>query len=130
MNKSYKGKVVLIADDDTLISNALSEECKSKDLTVHVVHDSQSFISFIEKGDVKPDVVFLDILMPGKTGVELLVDIKRIDSTLLEKTIIMTSLDGSNYVSEAIENGAIYYVSKNTSDLSQLMDTLDKILSK
>ena len=54
--------------------------------------------------DLRPEVVLLDIIMPGKSGLEVLEDIKKIDETA--KVIMVTSVDQDEINSRLMGIGA------------------------
>jgi two-component system, NarL family, response regulator DevR len=59
-----------------------------------------------------PDVVLLDIRLPGESGLELLDKIKTFDT----KVLILTSFDDDEHVLAALRGGAHGFVLKNVSD--------------
>jgi two-component system chemotaxis response regulator CheY len=59
----------------------------------------------------KPDMVFLDIVMPGKSGVETLKDIKQFDQNA--KVVMCTSIGGQQkIIDDAVAAGASDFVIK------------------
>lgn len=77
--------------------------------------------------DADPDLVVLDIFMPGMNGIELLSHLKEQYPTL--PVIVISGHDGSSYVSEALRLGASQYLSKSqvaTVLASTIHETLEK----
>jgi DNA-binding response OmpR family regulator len=65
---------VLLADDDRLLTQLLSTKLRSKGVEVSVAHDAmQAFMSALR---TQPDVIVLDVQMPGGTGLEALRKLK------------------------------------------------------
>ena len=62
---------VLIADDDRVLTRLVSAGLKSRGWDVVVAHDAMQALMFAMKPPV-PDVIALDIGMPGGTGLEVL----------------------------------------------------------
>ncbi len=81
-------------------------ECKlfeSGDLALdHIADDSNK----------KPDVILLDIMMPGKDGIQVLKILKANDKTSHIPVILQTSMKGEEKTVEGIEAGAFYYITK------------------
>jgi DNA-binding NarL/FixJ family response regulator len=59
-----------------------------------------------------PDIVLLDIRLPGESGLELLDKIKAFDT----KVLILTSFDDEDHILAALRGGAHGFVLKNVSD--------------
>lgn len=106
---------LLLADDDEddrgFFKEALDELSFPVNLTT--VNDGVELMDLLlnTTGNI-PDILFLDLNMPRKSGFECLKEIKKIDK--LKHLIIIvfsTSLD-SNIVDLMYENGANYYIQK------------------
>jgi DNA-binding response OmpR family regulator len=70
---------VLLADDDRPLTQLLSLKLRAKGVEVSVAHDSmQAFMSALRN---QPDVIVLDVQMPGGTGLEALKKLKASSKT-------------------------------------------------
>ena len=66
----------------------------------------------------KPDLIFMDIRLPGENGIQLTQKIRtRYPNT---KVIILTSYDSLEYREAAIRSGAICYISKDSLNYIQI----------
>lgn len=126
--EELKKKKVLIIDDSKTICKLL-EKIISNDKSLEVIgaiNDPLLADDFIQKN--KPDVITLDIHMPGLNGVELL---KRIYPKYKIPTVMISSvsMEEGPLVMEALENGAVDYLQKpdinNIDKVSQ--DIIDKV---
>lgn len=120
--------IILIADDDTLITQALSDECRNQGWETISVHAGDALMEKL--AEVAPSVIFLDILLPGKSGLDLLLDIKIDFPQYLQKVIMITSLEDKAYLAEALERGAKYYVTKNSNELPYFIETAKKVIGE
>ena len=68
-------KTVLIADDDRLILAELQYALSQRGYNVLIAENGTTAIGHLEQ--VRIDIVFLDVLMPEKDGLETLLEIKR-----------------------------------------------------
>ncbi len=108
MEKKIK---VLITDDQT----ELAEELKSvleTDSEIEVVGTAtDGFQALLKMPELLPDVVLMDIRMPNMNGV---VATQRIKAEYPEvKVVILTTFDDSDYILNAINNGASGYLLKD-----------------
>src|SRR5262245_44071231 len=107
---------VLLADDDVGILKAISRTLKSDFEVVATVTDGQQAVDMAPRLD--PDVVVLDISMPGFSGFQTAAELKRLGSRA--KIVFLTMHQDHDFVARAIRSGAMGYVLKTLawSDLS------------
>ena len=65
---------ILIIDDDLKLIDLLSEYLEENGFRVHAVHDGLKAVENVR--DVGPDLVILDIMLPGKDGLQVLKEIR------------------------------------------------------
>lgn len=106
---------IILAEDDTddafLFNEAIDELSLAVELTI--VSDGEQLMERISNETIQlPDVIFLDINMPRKNGLECLSEI-RVSKRLynLPVIIISTSYD-EEIVNQLYINGADYYIQK------------------
>jgi two-component system response regulator AtoC len=101
-------KLIFIVDDEQSISKLLSFWVKDKwGYDVEIFPNSESMF---KKMSSKPDLILLDIMLPGLDGIETLRRIKQIDEHL---PVIMLSAQGRIDVAvDSIKYGAFDYFSK------------------
>ena len=128
LNKSDEMKLkVLIADDSTEVRNRLKEmlkENKSIYLTGEAV-DAEQAVTVLRH--LKPDVVILDIHMPGGGGIGVLKDIKTTDPGPI--TIVFTAFSYPQYRQACLAAGADYFFDK-TDDVQKMTDVLAELTQK
>jgi DNA-binding NarL/FixJ family response regulator len=117
---------VFIADDDTLVANVIADKCKALGWETMISNGTAGILMNIKK--YNPDVIFLDILIPGKTGLDIVDDMKKDMPEFLPRTIIITSLDNQTYLAEAMEKGVIHYTTKNSENPDHIIDIAKKIV--
>lgn len=128
MNKEHTK--ILLADDDeddrTIFTDAFKEvKIKTK---VNVVKDGNELMDFL-KGEENelPDVLFLDLNMPCKTGIECLTEIKS-DERLKNMAIVIYSTSASESdIEETFVKGANVYL-KKPSDFGVLKKLLSEVI--
>jgi DNA-binding NtrC family response regulator len=99
---------VLLVDDEEPFVEALAERLESRGLQVAKAYDGDQALVHIRQSDV--DVVLLDVLVPGKTGVEILQDIKQ--TKPLTEVILLTGHATLETVIEGMKLGAYDYLTK------------------
>jgi DNA-binding NarL/FixJ family response regulator len=77
--------------------------------------------------DCRPDLVFMDIKLPGENGLELTKKIKRVYPGII--VVILTSYDLPEYRQAAYEIGADHYVSKGSSTAEEILSLVESVIS-
>lgn len=121
---------ILLADDDNtdclLFKEAVEELPVSAILTI--VHNGEELIEAIsKKGNKFPDVLFLDLNMPRKTGLASLGQIKRSTDLQNLPVIIFSTASDEESVKNVFRNAAHYYICK-PADFSQLKKVIYEAL--
>ena len=106
-----------VVDDDRHYARLLSYRIdKAKDHEVHVFHSGEDALDQLDA--LKPDLVLLDIMMPGLGGMETL---RRLQLFQPDLPVVMISAQGTADVAvEAMKGGATDYITKGQDDLVKL----------
>lgn len=114
---------VLIADDEVLVRigiiHAIDWEKNGFEIVGEAL-DGESCMKMAEK--LQPDLIVLDINMPGMNGIEVLKRLK--EKGFGGKVIVLTCYDEFEYVREALRGGASDYVLKSGMNESGLLDAV------
>ena len=112
---------VLLADDQSILADGIRSVLSScpEIEVVGIAADGFEALSMLEKQ--KPDVILMDIRMPNMNGVIATQEVKRRHPDV--KVLILTTFDDSDYILNAINNGASGYLLKDTSS-SALIDAI------
>ncbi len=121
---------ILLADDeenDRLLFVDALNELKTKTI-VQTVNDGVELMEYLTKaGNVLPQLLFLDLNMPKKNGIECLKEIKANDKLIdIAIAIFSTSLS-ENDIEETFINGANVYINKPSS-FDALKQALNKVV--
>ncbi|MCH7970912.1 MAG: response regulator transcription factor [Chloroflexi bacterium] len=104
---------VLIADDHPVVRSGLRALIETE-TGMEVVGDAADGKEAIEKaGQLLPDIVLLDLMMPGVSGLEAIEGIQKYDSDI--HILVLTSFDQDDLLFPAIKTGAHGYLLKDSS---------------
>ncbi len=116
---------VLIADDQTLFRSGLARLLK-EDQRIDLAGEAADGNDAVKKAaTLKPDVVLMDLRMPGLDGIEATKQILAAQPDC--KVLILTTFDADSYVLQALRAGACGYVLKDaepTAIVSAIMAVL------
>ncbi|NIS81694.1 MAG: response regulator [Anaerolineales bacterium] len=118
---------ILIVDDDTTIAGMFGVLLEGEGFQTVIVHGTSSAINIIRRE--KPDLVLLDVMVPGVSGLELCSYIRR-EPDLKDLPVIMVSARHSpEDVQRGLDSGATIYLIKPVSR-KDLMDGINQALRK
>ena len=119
-------KNALLVDDSKVARFALSKLLESRDMEVNMAGSAEEALDFLNSNQ-RPDVIFMDHLMPGMNGVEATKAIKGNPTTAGIPIIMCTSKKSSSFMEEARNFGVYNILTKppQTEGLSLVLDQLD-----
>ena len=110
MQEGASSGSVLVVDDDEAIRHLFGRWLTAKGYTVAAVKDGRAALDAVKKES--PDVVILDIAMPGMNGVEVCRRIKSDPVTRLTPVILVSAVDGIEDRVAGLAAGADDFLSK------------------
>ncbi|MBU2700698.1 two-component system response regulator (stage 0 sporulation protein F) [Sporomusaceae bacterium BoRhaA] len=115
---------VLVIDDQPGIRRLLVEVLKEEGY--QVVTASNGYDGLQEAQVVKPQLILMDMKMPGMDGIETLKELKRVGQG--DRVIMMTAYGELDLVNQAREIGAYDYITKPF-DIIALCQTIQEIMT-
>lgn len=107
---------ILIVDDEPLVRRSLGRALRSRGHEVTEAADGPSGLQAWQSGD--PDLVFLDVLMPGLTGPQVL---EEIGTDRRAKVVLMSAFSGEHNVEKAENQGADLFLPKPFEDIFEVV---------
>ena len=104
-----KKNSVLIVDDDTSNLMELTHMLRA-DYKLRAVRDGASALK--NANEYLPDIILLDVVMPGMNGYEVIAELKKTDKTKDIPVIFITGMKDSVNESEGLALGAAAYIRK------------------
>ncbi len=116
---------ILIADDDVSLRGVLAEFLTSEGFAVDQTDDGSTVVAALT-GPVerRPELVIMDVRMPGRTGLEVLSDLRAKRASPLP-VIVTTAYGSSSVAIEAMQLGAYDYLTKPF-ELEDLLATVKR----
>lgn len=117
---------ILIIDDDMLIRELLKNQLSAKP---YEIIEAKNGVEGISKAiSDKPDLILLDLHMPGMDGVEVIKKIKAQDNTKEIPIIVLTASGLNDEVVEALHSGANDFLTKQYQP-DELIKKIEKHIS-
>lgn len=124
MNMPSKSRKVVLVDDNEVIRMALRAILHQAGFdVVGEARDGEGVADLVEK--VRPDVVCLDVSMPGRSGLEVLGELR--DRFPKVKVLMVTAHSDRETVSQVVQQGAAGMVLKPF-NAARVIETMNRVL--
>lgn len=122
--KKQKKVRLLIADDHEIVRKGLRVLLETS-TEVEVVGEAANGKEALSKAaQYRPDLILLDLVMPGKDGLEVIKEIK--NNFPLVKILVLTSYSEEEKLAQALKEGALGYLLKDSSP-EELLEAIKEV---
>lgn len=115
---------ILVAEDDKLIARAFKFSLTKAGFEVTNAYDGEEATEMIQKN--KPDVVLLDMMMPKKTGLEVLKDIRNDKKLKKTPVLIISNVEDEKSIQKANELEVDEYLLKTSVTTKDIIHKIKK----
>jgi DNA-binding NarL/FixJ family response regulator len=119
---------ILIVDDNARFRDILKAMLQSAFPLSRIGCAPEGATALRMIGTKEPDVIFMDIRMPGKNGLVLTGEIKERNKDIV--VIVLTNLDSSEYREAALAKGADFFLSKESAKAEEIQELVGTIIGK
>lgn len=99
---------ILVVDDDGDVRSTLTDHLQGQGYTVTAVADAEQALAAVRSE--RPDLILLDLLLPGTNGLQVLRRVRQDDPTV--SVVVMTGLEDDGLSAATIQLGAILCLRK------------------
>jgi CheY-like chemotaxis protein len=119
-------KKILVIEDDNIIQSAIFMALGDAGFEVVQAFDGQVGIDLVAKE--KPDLVLLDILLPVKDGIEVLITIRQVQKNKDLPVMVFTVLQKEELLVQCEALGIQGYFFKSKYSLNEIIGEIEKVL--
>lgn len=122
-------KKVLIVEDDEALSTILADRLLEEGHQVFKAFDGQQGLEFVRKESL--DLILLDILMPRMDGMEMMQNVRKLESGKTIPIIIISNLNPNDQMLvKILEFQPAYYLIKSDVKIDEIIDKVNDLLNK
>ena len=122
---------ILLVEDDQFLSSLLKTRLEKENFKVLLAHDGPEALKILRAE--KPDLILMDIILPGKSGFEVLEEV-RTDPQLRDKTkipvVVISNLGQESDIERGKELGVVDYFVKARISIDELVKKINGFVKK
>lgn len=118
---------ILLVEDDVFMVDLLAREFKGAGFEVLVAKTGSEGVEKFR--EAKPDLILLDIMLPGLNGFDALRQIRREEKGPTTKVIVLSNLGDVSDKEEAKRLGVIDYMIKANSSIAEIIEKVRSVLA-
>lgn len=119
---------ILVIEDDPFLANLLKLRLQKEQMEVISAIDGEDAIKKLN--DIEPDLILLDLILPKKSGFEVLENISKNPSLRNKPVIIISNLGQTADIQKGKELGAVEYFVKAKISIDDLILKIKDFLKK
>ncbi len=101
---------ILVVDDESDVVLIIKTTLQAEGYDVASATNGRDALD--EAFETRPDLIVLDVMMPGMTGFEVLRQLKANETTATVPVLMLTGVSDKKKIQEALESGIDYYLVK------------------
>jgi CheY-like chemotaxis protein len=117
---------VLIVDDNVKSCRPLVRLLEVVGHNAFFVHDGRAALAMLDR--VRPDMILLDVMMPGMDGIEVLKTIRRHPLHKDLPVVVYSARDDEETIDQALKSGAQDYLVKSQVDFERVNSCIEEHL--
>ena len=103
---------IIVVEDEPHIQRLIKLILEKQQHQVHAFGTGEDALAYLAKAPVQPDLILLDILMPGMDGLSVLKNLKADPQLKSIPVVMLTALAQENVIVQGIKLGAKDYIRK------------------
>jgi len=119
---------ILIIEDDKFLRELIAKKLIKEGYEVDEAIDGEEGVKKVK--EILPDVVLLDLILPGIDGFEVLKTIKEDDKTSTIPVVILSNLGQKDEVEKGLSLGAVDFLIKAHFTPEEIVEKVKSVLSK
>jgi DNA-binding response OmpR family regulator len=127
---SEERPLVFIVEDDKFLLDMYVIKFSESNFEVQTAFGGEEALKRLEEGGLVPDVMLLDLVMPGMTGFEVLERMSSLDALASTAKVILSNLGQKEDIDKGISLGADGYIVKASATPSEVVEQVKVIMNK
>ncbi len=127
MDTKLTGKKIVIVEDDQFLGGLVSGKLSSTGAEITLIEKGEGAVEKITK--VSPDIILLDLLLPGMSGFEILKALRETSEFKKTPVIVLSNLSEGGDIQAAKDLGVTEFLIKATVNINEIPSHIARALS-
>ena len=119
--------ILFLVEDDPLMSRMYEKAFKNFGFDLRTAFNGEEAINTLKTMDPKSDVAVIDVMMPKKSGFDVLREMKADEKLKHIPVILLTNLAGQQDAEKGLSLGAVAYLVKSQYSPMEIVDKIKEI---
>ncbi|MDD4990344.1 MAG: response regulator [Candidatus Pacebacteria bacterium] len=119
---------ILIIEDDKFLRELITRKLQAEKFETVSAIDGESGLELT--GKEKPDIILLDLILPGINGFEVLAKVKENEATSSTPVIILSNLGQKDDIEKGMNLGAVDFLVKAHFTPNEIIEKINQVLMK
>ena len=129
LTNNIGGKKVLIVEDDRFLREIATQKLEAEGFKVTNATGGKEALDYLNTNE-RPDVILLDLILPGMSGFEVLEGVKKNDALKAIPVIILSNLGQEEDIDKAKKLGAADYLVKAHFSFAEIIKKIREVLGQ
>ena len=125
---THEGRRVLVVDDDDALRATVARALSNDGWSVVEAGGGREALDALP--DAQPDVILLDLMMPGMNGFEFLEELRGLPEWSGTRVVVITAKDLTEEDRRSLDGGVAYVLQKSATTPSELLAELRRTLAE
>jgi DNA-binding response OmpR family regulator len=119
---------ILIVEDEEILSKVIKEEFQVGGYEIKIAKDGEEALNLSKS--FHPNIILLDILLPKKSGLDVLTELKANSDLKNIPVIMLSNLSSDESIKKALTLGAVDYFVKTQHSIYEVVEKIQKYIAK
>lgn len=120
-------KTISLVEDNEQYAEVIRLHLERAGHKIHIAHDGETALQSV--GGIKPDIIFLDVMLPGMDGIAVCAKLKGDPDLKAIPVVMLTRRTAVKDIDEALRAGAEDYISK-LDDIETIWAQIDEKIER
>jgi CheY-like chemotaxis protein len=123
-------KLILVIEDEAVLLTAIQKKLNNSGFATVTTGSAEEALDYLKTDARKPDLIWLDYLLPGKDGLQFVIELKKHPKLNKIPIFVISNTAGPDKIKSMIALGVKKYFVKAEKNLEDIMKEINNFINK